>query len=100
MTSEIRDAAPSLSADDLTCRAIERRAVEAVIWSMPAVNADLMLQEMLAKTSGQLHQVLYWSRPVDWRNQTLTPNPDSIYLMIFYDTKDVGPVVLDVPPAV
>jgi hypothetical protein len=67
---------------------------------MPAVNTDLMLQEMLNKTQGKIHEVLYWSRPLDWKNQTLTPNPDSIYLMTFYNTKDVGPVVLDVPPAV
>jgi hypothetical protein len=32
-------------------------------------------------------------------NQTLTPNPDAIYLMAFFNTKDVGPVVIDVPPA-
>jgi hypothetical protein len=30
--------------------------------------------------------------------QTLTPNPDSIYFMAFYNTKD-GPVVLEIPPA-
>ena len=39
--------------DDLARRAIERRGVEAMIWAMPAVNADLMLQEMLAKTRAQ-----------------------------------------------
>jgi hypothetical protein len=32
---------------------------------MPAVNTDLMLREMLAKTKGQINQVLYWSRPAD-----------------------------------
>lgn len=31
----------SLSSNDLTRRTIERRAVEAVNWGMPAVNADL-----------------------------------------------------------
>jgi hypothetical protein len=35
----------------------------------------------------------------DWKNQTLTPNPDSIYPMPFINTKDVGPVVLEIPPA-
>ena len=34
----------------------------------------------------------------DWRNQTLTPNPDTIYFMPFYNTKD-GPLVLEIPPA-
>jgi hypothetical protein len=77
--------------------AIERRAVEAVIWGMPAVNYDLMLQEMLGKTSGKVNQVVYWGRPLDWKNQTLTPNPDAIYFMAFFNTKD-GPIVLDLPP--
>jgi hypothetical protein len=85
-------------ADQLNHRTIERRAVEAVIWGMPAVNYDLMLQEMLAKTSAKVNEIIYWSKPADWKNQTLTPNPDAIYLMIFFNTKD-GPVVIDVPPA-
>src|SRR5262245_48010455 len=91
--------AQSFSPEDITPRTIQSRAVEAVIWGMPVVNTDLMPQEMLAKTNGKPHQILYWARPLDWKNQTLTPNPDSIYLMTFYNTKDVGPVVLDVPPA-
>jgi hypothetical protein len=76
---------------------IERRAVEVVIWGMPAVNTDLMLSEMLTKTAGKVGQVIYWGRPLDWHNQTLTPNPDALYFMVFFDTKD-GPVVLDLPP--
>ena len=35
---------------------MERRAVEAVIWGMPAVNYDLMLQEMLNKTDGKVNR--------------------------------------------
>src|SRR5258707_129138 len=87
------------SAEDLARRTIERRAVEAVNWGMSAVNTDLMLQEMLNKTAGKVNQVVYWSRPLDWHNQTLTPNPDAIYLMAFFNTKDAGPVVVDIPAA-
>src|ERR1700733_15248542 len=87
----------NLSADDLARRTLERRAVEAVIWGMPAVNYDLMYQEML-KLGGKPNQIVYWSGLLDWRNQTLTPNPDVIYLMAFFNTKD-GPVVIDIPPA-
>jgi hypothetical protein len=83
--------------DQLTQRSIERRAVEAVIWAMPAVNYDLMLQEMLSKTDAKVNQVVYWGRPLDWHNQTLTPYPDAIYFMAFFNTKD-GPIVLDLPP--
>jgi hypothetical protein len=91
--------AQNLSPEDVTRRTIERRAVEAVMWGMPAVNYDLMLQEMLTKTAGKVNQVIYWGRPLDWRNQTLTPNPDTLYFMAFLNTKDVGPIVIDVPAA-
>jgi hypothetical protein len=66
---------------------------------MPIVNYDLMLQEMLTKTPGKVNQMIYWGRPLDWKNQTLTPNPDTLYLMSFLDTKEVGPIVVEVPPA-
>jgi hypothetical protein len=80
-------------------RLVQSRAAEAVIWGMPAVNAELMAQEAL-KAGGEINQFVYWGRPADWKNQTLTPNPDSIYFMSFYSTKDVGPLVIEVPPAV
>jgi hypothetical protein len=98
ITTALSAQAQDLSAQDLTRHNIERRAVEAVIWGMPAVNTDLMRQEMLTKTSGKVNQVIYWGRPLDWRNQTLTPNPDAIYFMTFLNTKDVGPMVIEVPP--
>ncbi len=92
-------AAQAFSPDELEQRTIERRAVEAAIWGIPAVNYDLMLQEMLTKTKGKVNEIVYWSRPLDWHNQTLTPNPDAIYLMTFTNTKDVGPIVIEVPAA-
>jgi hypothetical protein len=91
-------AANAETSADNSRRSIERRAVEAVIWGMPAVNYDLMYQEML-KLGGKPNQIVYWSRLPDWKNQTLTPNPDVIYLMPFFNTKDAGPMVLEIPPA-
>jgi len=85
-------------ADDLNRRLIQSRAVQAVIWGMPAVNTDLMLQAMLSSTTAKPNDIVFWSRPVNWKNQTLTPNPDSIYFMSFWNVKD-GPVVIDIPPA-
>jgi hypothetical protein len=90
--------AQNFSADDLNNRLLRSRAVEAVIWGMPAVNTDLMLQEMLTKTAGKVNQVIYWGHLLDWHNQTLTPNPDAVYFMAFFNTKDVGPIVFDIPP--
>src|ERR1700742_3883143 len=80
-------------------RVIRSRAVEAAIWGMPVVNYDLMLQEMLTKTPGKVNEVIYWGKPLDWHNQTLTPNPDTLYSMTFLNTKDVGPIVIEIPPA-
>ena len=88
----------SYSPDDLQNRAVERRAVEAVIWGMPAVNTELMYDEMV-KAGGRPGQIVYWGKPLDWRNQTLTPNPDTLYFMGFYDTKAAGPMVVEIPPA-
>ncbi|WP_439404227.1 DUF1254 domain-containing protein [Bradyrhizobium sp. DASA03076] len=90
--------ARSSSSDDLAARNIQRRAVEAMIWGMPAVNADLMLQTMLRTTKAKPNEIIYWSKPVNWKNQTLTPNPDSIYFMSFWNVKD-GPLVIEIPPA-
>ena len=90
-------AAASAEAEELNRRSIERRAVEAVIWGMPAVNYERMLQAAIAN-GAKLNQVVYWSKPVNWKNQTLTPNPDTIYLNPFYDTT-AGPVVVEIPPA-
>jgi hypothetical protein len=91
----------TFSPAELTERTVHRRAVEAVIWGMPAVNYDLMYQAMVrdAKAGEGSNKIVYWSRPFGWKNQTLTPNPDTIYLMPFINTKDVGPVVLEIPPA-
>jgi hypothetical protein len=91
--------AQNYSPDDLARRTMERRAVEAVIWGMPAVNFDLMFQAMIDSAKGKPNQIVYWSRLPDWKNQTLTPNPDVIYLMPFFNTKDAGPMVLEIPPA-
>jgi len=91
----------TITPKDLARRAIERRAVEAVSWGMPAVNFDLMRQAMQrhAKAGPASNKIVYWSRPFIWKNQTLTPNPDTIYVMPFFDTKEAGPVVLEIPPA-
>jgi hypothetical protein len=91
--------AQSASHNDSIDRNMERRAVEAVIWGMPVVNFDLMYQAMALQAKGSFNQIVYWSRLPDWKNQTLTPNPDAIYLMPFIDTAEVGPVVVEIPPA-
>jgi hypothetical protein len=83
--------------DEIAYRTIQRRAVEAVNWGMPAVSYDRMYQAMI-NLGGNVNQIVYWSRLSDWRNQTLTPNPDAIYFMPFFNTKKFGAMVLEIPP--
>jgi hypothetical protein len=80
-------------------RAVHRRAVEAVIWGMPAVNYQMMYAASARLGGPGDNQIVYWPGLGDWRNQTLTPNPDVIYLMPFINTRQAGPVVLEIPPA-
>lgn len=87
-----------LTLASLSARTLHRRAVEAVIWGIPIVNFDLMFQAF-AKLGGKMNQVVYWSQLLDWKNQTTTPNPNSIYFMPFWDTAEAGPIVVEIPPA-
>jgi hypothetical protein len=87
-----------LAADRLTARALQRRGIEAVNWGIPVVNYDRMLQALI-KAKGAANQIVFWSGLSDWKNQTLTPNPDVLYFMPFFNTKHVGPMVLEIPPA-
>jgi hypothetical protein len=73
------------------------RALEAVIWGMPAVNFEL-LHDGIIKAKGEFNQIVYWSGLITSKNQTLTPNPDVIYINPLYDTRK-GPVVLEIPAA-
>jgi hypothetical protein len=59
--------AQNLLADDLARRTMEQRAVEAVIWGMPAVNTELMHQATL-KLGGKPNQIVHRSGLLDWRN--------------------------------
>ena len=78
-------AGPPSNPAEIADRALHRRAIEAVIWGMPAVNFELMRRQMV-KLGGAPNQVVFWSRPISWKNQTLTPNPDTIYFMPFLNT--------------
>jgi hypothetical protein len=95
---QIVSAQSAYTAAELKQREIERRAIEAVIWAMPAVNYDRMYVAGL-EAGAEANNIVYWSRPISWLNQTMTPNPNTIYVMPFIDTTDVGPMVMEMPPA-
>jgi len=77
----------------------ERRAVEAAIWGMPIVAFDAMRQAFLRDAGAKYNDIVYWSRPADWKLRITTPKASSGYVYIAINIKD-GPQVIDIPPAV
>ncbi|WP_136476383.1 DUF1254 domain-containing protein [Pseudomonas sp. DG56-2] len=84
------------SQSQITTRVMESRAMEAALWGMPLLNFNAMRQAYFRDAGAQYNDIMYWSRPSDWRNQTATPNHSTLYVMFFINLKD-GPVVVDIP---
>ena len=78
----------------------ERRAVDAVVWGAPAVTLDMMRQAYFRDAKANYNDIVWWPKGAGWQNQSLDVNPSVRYLYIFSNTKNDGPVVLDLPPAV
>lgn len=91
--------AQDFTAEDLARRTIERRAVEAAIWGMPLVSVDAMREALFRDAGAQYNDVLYWSKPSDWKFQFTTPNASTHYVYFNFNLKN-GPVVLVIPPTV
>jgi hypothetical protein len=82
--------------DDLVRRAIERCAVEAAIWGMPLVAVDAMRQAYFRDAGAAYGDIVYFSRPVDWRFQTATPSAAALYAYFNFNLKP-GPVLVEFP---
>jgi hypothetical protein len=91
--------AQGFSAEDLARRTFERRAVEAAIWGMPIVSFDAMREAFFRDAGAKYGDIIFWSKPSDWKNQTTTPNASSLYVYFNFNSKD-APVVLEFPAAV
>jgi hypothetical protein len=48
-----------LTPSQLIRNAIHWRAIEAVVWGMPAVNTDLKYQAMAREVKGEWNQIVY-----------------------------------------
>lgn len=88
--------APASDKQQLEAQVVAGRAFEAAVWGMPLVNFDAMRQAYFRDAGAQYNDIMFWSRPSDWRNQTTTPNHSTLYVMFFVNLKD-GPVVVDIP---
>ena len=82
-TTDTAGASPkTFSPANIEEQVIYGRALNAVVWGMPAVNFQLFI-EALNNAKGDYNQVVYWSGLMSSKNQTLTPNPNVIYISPF-----------------
>ncbi|SAK86168.1 putative lipoprotein [Caballeronia hypogeia] len=77
---------------------LRTRAFDAAVWGMPIVSVDAMREAYFRDAGARYNDIVYWSRPADWNNQTTTPNSSSLYVYFNFNLKD-GPVVVDLPAA-
>jgi hypothetical protein len=94
---QTQSTASAASPGEVPQRTIKRRAVEAAIWGMPFVSVDAMRQAYFRDAGAKYNDILYFSKPSDWRFQFTTPNASTLYFN--FNLKD-GPAVLDVPPTI
>ncbi|WP_161564085.1 DUF1254 domain-containing protein [Cupriavidus lacunae] len=76
----------------------QKLAAEAAVWGMPIVSVDAMREAFFRDAGAEYNDIVFWSRPADWKNQTTTPNSSSLYVYFNFNLKD-GPVALDLPAA-
>ena len=92
--------AAQFTSQELASRTVYRRAVDAVIWGVPAVNLDMMRQAYFRDAKASYNDIVWWPKGAGWQNQSLDVDTSVRYLYIFSNTKDDGPMVLELPAAV
>ncbi|WP_447917721.1 DUF1254 domain-containing protein [Achromobacter aegrifaciens] len=79
---------------------IFQRAVQAYLWSLPAINLWAM-KEGSEKVFGGGYNVLpTWKERIRASTQVTTPNSDVVYAMGYLDLKKDGPLVVEAPVGV
>jgi hypothetical protein len=78
---------------------LKRNSAFAVaIWGMPIVATDAMRDAFLHDAGANYSDVVYFSKPADWKLQLTTPNGSTYYVATTINLAQ-GPVVLDLPAA-
>ena len=89
--------AQTFSPAELQSRLVARRAVDAVIWGVPIVSLDMMRQAYFRDAKANYNDVVWWPNGATWKNQSLATNSLVRYIYNFSNTKNDGPVVIELP---
>ncbi len=98
-SASAQNAAPQTSRE-LANQTVYRRAVDAVIWGIPLVSEDAMRQAYFRDAKAKYNDIIWWPKGSGWKNQSLTVNTSVRYMYFFCNTREDGPIVVDLPPAV
>jgi hypothetical protein len=75
-----------------------QHATDAVVWGTPIVSFDAMRQAYFRDAGAHYNDILYWSKPANWKTQITTPNASTRYVYFNFNTTE-GAVILEIPPA-
>lgn len=73
-----------------------QRAKEAVLWSQPVMGVAMTLQA-IEENGGKVNDIVYLSKPSNWKWRILTPNSQSLYVTGVFKTSLDAPLVIEVP---
>jgi hypothetical protein len=90
----------SFTPEELSRRTVQRRAVDAAIWGTPLVGQESVRQAYFRDGKASYNDIVWWPKGGGWKNQSPPPNVNTRYMYFFINTKQDGPVVVDLPPAV
>lgn len=96
----LAQAPATFSPEQLAQTTIHRRAVDAVIWGLPLVGEDAVKQAAFRDGKATYNDIVWWPQGGSWKNQSPTPNVNTRYMYFFINTKQDGPVVVELPHAV
>lgn len=88
----------SFAAPDAEEQLVHSRAVEAVIWSMPAISIREFVAASFRDYGTTWNDVVLFSKPAVARHELMTANNQVPYMVTSLNLRN-GPVVVEIPPA-
>jgi hypothetical protein len=79
---------------------MHRRAVDGAIWGLGLLSEDAMKQAYFRDAKAKYNDIIWWPKGGSWKNQSLTVNTSVRHMYLFSNTKEDGPVVVELAPAV
>ena len=88
---------PRGSEQEVQLQTLQRRAIDAALWGMPAASMAAF-RRSLAGVGAGYNDVLYFSKPLEARHEFITANNNTPYVATALDLHQ-GPMVIEVPAA-